>query len=201
MGDRQHGKWVSWLPALAMVVTVILICSTVYSWWQRPRHAASAHVETHATAPAAALQNPPQQNNVEHPAPPQSQPTATLPQSQPAAAPPLTQNASALSTAAPPAHNPNASVLVQLSAEEPVWVLARSDGKFSFSGTLNPNEIRTIEANEKVVLRLGNAGGVTILLNGKPIGAVGPKGQVREVQLTSGGFQIVAAPKPPAGPL
>ena len=53
-----------------------------------------------------------------------------------------------------------------------------------------------MEANEKVLLRLGNAGGVTITLNGKPIGAVGPKGQVRTVQFTSGGFQIVAAPKP-----
>jgi len=48
-----------------------------------------------------------------------------------------------------------------------------------------------------VLLRLGNAGGVSITLNGKPIGEVGPKGQVRTVQLTSGGFQIVA-PKPSA---
>jgi len=48
-----------------------------------------------------------------------------------------------------------------------------------------------------VMLRLGNAGAVTITLNGKPIGEIGPKGQVRTVQLTSGGFQIVA-PKPSA---
>ena len=42
----------------------------------------------------------------------------------------------------------------------------------------------------------------TILLNGKPIGSAGPKGQVRTLQLTSGGFQIVP-PKPaaPAAPL
>ena len=38
----------------------------------------------------------------------------------------------------------------------------------------------------------GAAGGE----NGKPVGPVGPKGQVRDVQFTSGGFQIVAAPKP-----
>ena len=35
-----------------------------------------------------------------------------------------------------------------------------------------------------------------VTLNGKPVGPVGPKGQVREVQFTSGGFHIVAAPKP-----
>jgi hypothetical protein len=48
-------------------------------------------------------------------------------------------------------------------------------------------------------LRLGNAGAVTISLNGKPIGPAGPKGQVRTIQFTSGGFQIVL-PKAPAEP-
>jgi hypothetical protein len=93
--------------------------------------------------------------------------------------------------------DPNATVHVEVTAGEPVWVLARSDGKFSFSGTLEANQTRTVEATETVILRLGNAGGVTITLNGRPIGAVGPKGQVRTVQFTSGGFQIVPA-KPPA---
>ena len=89
-----------------------------------------------------------------------------------------------------------AAVRVQVTATETVWVLARADGKFLFSGTLEPNETRTVEAGERLTLRLGNAGGVTINFNGKPIGAVGPKGLVRELQFTSGGFQIVAAPKP-----
>ena len=51
---------------------------------------------------------------------------------------------------------------------------------------------------DRVRQRLGNAGGVTITLNGKPVGPVGPKGQVRTVQFTSGGFEIVAVPKPAA---
>jgi hypothetical protein len=89
-----------------------------------------------------------------------------------------------------------APVRVQVVAAEAVWVLARADGKYLFSGTLEPNEARTLEATERLTLRLGNAGGVTITLNGKPVGTVGPKGQVRELQFTSGGFQIVAAPKP-----
>jgi cytoskeleton protein RodZ len=89
-------------------------------------------------------------------------------------------------------------VRVELTAEEPVWVLARTDGKYFFSGTLGPKESRTIEAASTVLLRLGNAGGVTITLNGKPVGPVGPKGQVRTVQFTSGGFEIVPVAKPPA---
>ena len=73
----------------------------------------------------------------------------------------------------------------------------RVDGKYSFSGTLEANQTRSVEATGTVLMRLGNAGSVNITLNGKPIGPVGPKGQVRTVQFTSGGFQIVPA-KPPA---
>ena len=94
--------------------------------------------------------------------------------------------------------NPNAAVRVELTADEPVWVLAQSDGKYLFSGTLGAKDSRTFEAAKTLLLRLGNAGGVTITLNGKPVGPVGPKGQVRTVQFTSGGFEIVAVPKSPA---
>lgn len=96
---------------------------------------------------------------------------------------------------------PSGPVTVVLTAsDEPVWVLARTDGKYAFSGTIEPNQTRTVDAKGVVVLRLGNAGGVTITVNGKAIPSVGPKGQVRTVQLTSGGFQIVAPPKPSATP-
>jgi cytoskeleton protein RodZ len=93
------------------------------------------------------------------------------------------------------APNPNATVRVGITADEAVWVRADINGKYQFSGTLQPHESRSIDADGQVILRLGNAGGATITLNGKPVGAVGPKGQIRTVQFTSGGFQIVSEPK------
>jgi cytoskeleton protein RodZ len=214
-------QWGSWLPALALVIVVMLVCSAVYSWWQRSRRTVAAHAAPTVvaqSAPATRVPEPtPPQPSAEQPVPapppaPVSQPPAAAVQQPPAppeVAPPKSEINSADRPAvdplkpapanvavAPPVSNPNAPVRVQLVASEPVWVLAKSDGKYSFSGTLEPNETRSVDANSNVVLRLGNAGGVMVMLNGKPLPELGPKGQVREIQLTPGGFKIVAAPKP-----
>ncbi|HYW43450.1 MAG TPA: RodZ domain-containing protein [Bryobacteraceae bacterium] len=222
VGAERRFSWSSSLPALAGVVVVMLVCSLVYSWWQRSRRPVAAREDTATRVQAAEASRP------EQPAPPQATPEQPQPSpsegtnpTEPAAAAPSPRQpdehagapAAALhpqteiakaappivrpgaADAAAPAPNPNAALRVEVTADEPVWVLARTDGKYSFSGTLEPNQTRTVEANDSVLLRLGNAGGVSITFNGKPIGSVGPRGQVRTVQFTSGGFQI-AVPKP-----
>jgi cytoskeleton protein RodZ len=207
VSDRRSRDWSSALPAAALVVVVMLVCSGVYAFWQRARHPMTTVAQT--TPPIASAQPAPQ---VQAPTPPQAtEPPKpeVQPQTEPGA--PINPEPATVAQTPKPAPapeqatpnneaarvaNPNAPVRVQLTADEPVWVLARADGKYIFSGTLDTNQTRSVEGNEAVTLRLGNAGGVHITLNGKPIESVGPKGQVREIQLTSGGFHIVAAPKP-----
>ncbi|HWB85338.1 MAG TPA: RodZ domain-containing protein [Bryobacteraceae bacterium] len=204
VGDR-HLKLGSALPALALVIFVMLVCSAVYSWMQRSRHTVVQHGSAYpaqpmAHAPAVA------------PPAPEATPTAATPaaatEMAPAPAAPVTAPETAPDTVQPPApapadapaaavQNPNAPVRVEITAQQPAWVSARVDGKYAFSGTLQQNQTRTADANETVLLRLGNAGGVSVSLNGKPVGPLGEQGQVRTVQLTSGGFQIVPPePKP-----
>jgi cytoskeleton protein RodZ len=206
-------RWSSSLSAAALVVVVMLLCSGLYAWWQHTRRPVAAH----ESPPVAAVQPAPPPAPVQQPSSPADQPAAapsgTQPVSEAQAPTPSTeqpalpgpQGAPAGPAGTPPApvagasaSNPNTAVRVELTADEPVWVLARSDGKYLFSGTLGAKESRTFEAASTVLLRLGNAGGVSITLNGKPVGPVGPKGQVRTVQFTSGGFEIVAVPKPSA---
>jgi cytoskeleton protein RodZ len=197
VGDGDRAWRASPLRALLSVVAVVALCAGVYSWWQARRSAAPP-------APAATAERRPA-------AEPSRRPAAATPPLQTAAAPPPQALGSADRSASEPfvpgSANPqgpgaapaasNAPVQVQLTADEPVWVRARSDGKFLFSGTLEPNQSRNLDAGGTVELLLGNAGGIRISVNGKPIGAVGPKGQVRTVQLTSGGFTIVP-PRPAA---
>jgi cytoskeleton protein RodZ len=196
VGDRGTA-WSSVLPRLGMVIVMMLACSAIYSWWQRARHPALERPSAPAIAQATAE-------------PTQATPPVAAAET-PAARPEEKQEVAAASETPGEKETPGAEVRpvaaeapvqgairVDITAEEPVWVSARTDGKYVFSVTLNASESRSVAGDNSVVLRLGNAGGASISLNGKPIGAVGPKGQIRTVQFTSGGFQIVLpeAPKP-----
>lgn len=189
------------LPSLIAVVVVMMICSGVYGWWQRSRQLAATRqqtppaVEARRAVPQPAAQTPRSSAQI-HPQP--AAQTGTVHNAAPAAtAPPLTSQPGAPQPLVPDTgiSEPGA-VHVELVVAEPVWVSVQRDGRSVYQGVLQPNEVRTVVANTEVTLKLGNAGGLTILLNGKPIPRPGPEGQVRTVQLTSGGFQIV----PPAAP-
>jgi len=97
---------------------------------------------------------------------------------------------SSLSTAAP--------VQVSVTAhDESAWVEVSADGKITFSGTLKPNETREVSAAEQVRVLTGNAGALTISLNGKTLESLGPIGQVRQVKLTAEGPQFLSKDPPP----
>lgn len=85
---------------------------------------------------------------------------------------------------------------VEVVASESTWVSVSANGKKVWSGILNANEKRTIEGVENAKLIVGNAGGIQILTNGKSIGEIGPRGQVRIVILSPEGNQILRNPKP-----
>ena len=76
----------------------------------------------------------------------------------------------------------------------------RLDGQPFFTGVLDAAQRRTVAASRTVWLKVGNAGGVNVLLNGKPIGPLGDKGVVRTLQLTSGGFKILPPDEPKPAP-
>jgi cytoskeleton protein RodZ len=210
VGDRRF-HWSGWLSAVVLVA-VMLVCSAVYAWLQRPKAAVTAHASPRAASvppPAAPQSLPPSTPLSAASSTPPVVPPPAAPAVEPAGAPaqgldsrPLDQKPA---ESKPPAAaitptNPDAVVHVEINADEAVWVLARADGKYAFSATMDPNTTRKVDGVKEVIVRLGNAGGVTISLNGKPIGPAGPKGQVRTIQFTSGGFHIVPA-KPPLDPL
>src|SRR4051794_715231 len=158
VGDKGRG-WNSSLPAAAMVVVVMLVCSAVYAWLQRPRSQAIAQ----STSP---VQSSPVQSSPVQSAPlPAATPPSTAPAQVPAEVTPATVQAAGLkpleqtsleqesleqkslnqkpveakpvepqsasqraAESKPVTPNPAATVHVEITAQEPVWVLARTDG-------------------------------------------------------------------------
>ena len=115
----------------------------------------------------------------------------------PASSAPAATTAEASRTVAP-------TLEVALHATEPTWVSVTSDGRRSFSSALKGGAVKTVAAAEIVRILVGNAGGLELILNGKPVGPLGPRGQVRVVELTSTGAQIQTTPRksaPAAEPL
>ena len=47
-------------------------------------------------------------------------------------------------------------------------------------------------------MTVGNAGGIEVRLNGKPIGPIGKSGQVRTVVFTPDNFEVLPVEPPPA---
>jgi cytoskeleton protein RodZ len=177
------------VAAAVLVVIVIVACSFAYQWW-------AARGTTASEPPQTATREEPVKPT---PSPPvEQQPPAAAPSTTPAQPPDP-------APATPPAQEPppsDAPLQLTVTATESTWVSAHSDGKSMFAKTLAPEESRTVAATTGIRLLVGNAGGVAVTLNGKPLGPIGPKGQVRIVQITPSGVQIqekkpvAAAPAP-----
>jgi hypothetical protein len=63
---------------------------------------------------------------------------------------------------------------------------------------LQAQQTRQFEGTNKMMVIVGNAGGLGVTVNDKPVGPIGPHGEIRLLELTPAGARIVARPAPPA---
>lgn len=157
--------------SMATLAAVVLACSGFYSWWTKPAHAAS-HVATTARAPQVSMVRP----------------TAEVAADVPALNVTTTTGADGIK-----------HVVLNLSAKEKTWLSITSEGKSIFSGVLEASQTKTLTALEAATMMVGNAGGIEVELNGKPIGPIGKSGQVVRVRFNSpDNFEILQPPPPPS---
>lgn len=94
-------------------------------------------------------------------------------------------------------HSDGIHVALNLSATEATWLsITTSDGKEIFSGVLEPSQTKELTGLDVAKMKVGNAGGIEVRWNGKPIGPIGPRGQVRTVMFTPQNFEIMEPPAP-----
>lgn len=74
-------------------------------------------------------------------------------------------------------------LLLEINARSDVWLYITADGEELWQGILRPNQTRQVQAAESIRLTVGNAGGVELMLNGKPLGELGREGEVKRVSI------------------
>jgi cytoskeleton protein RodZ len=82
-----------------------------------------------------------------------------------------------------------------------VWVSVKCDGTDTFTGTLEGTQAKTFAASNQVTVLVGNAGGLTIQLNGRPVGPLGARGEIQMVEFTPNGVRRVPRRPAPASPV
>jgi cytoskeletal protein RodZ len=78
---------------------------------------------------------------------------------------------------------------LKITAGYNTWLRLKADGKLLFSGTLKKKTSDVWEAKKEIELELGNAGAVTLTLNGKDIGSPGKKGEKKAITVTKDGIK------------
>lgn len=76
---------------------------------------------------------------------------------------------------------------IVIKAKEDSWISVIADGKTVTQGVLGQDKQRLIKAGKEIVLKTGNAGGIEVSYNGKPLGAIGSESETRTLMFTPQG--------------
>jgi cytoskeleton protein RodZ len=82
-------------------------------------------------------------------------------------------------TAAATAAPDGQGLVLTLTSRQSCWVAVLSDGVKVMDRVMNEGEAQTVRAKGEMVLSVGNAGGITFTLNGRPGVSLGREGEVR----------------------
>jgi len=179
------------LPLLLALLALVIVLAIFWSRNKRQpeanENAVSNPATTPVTTPASAPVSP--QSPVEAAAPAQAAPTVapvsavttgtpeeTLPTQTPSQTPTQT-----------PSSERTFSVIIE--AKEEAWITAYADGQTVVSGkTLRAGEHEIVRAGRRITLVTGNAGGIEVSFNGKPLGPLGNESERRSLTFTPAGL-------------
>ncbi len=165
------------LYSLSSFALMLVACSGIYAFWQNTKLNLSAFQNIKKTAVARP-----------------SLPVEKSPLPPAAAAVKADPNTYSVKPNPASPAEPVDSFTLEVSATEPAWLSIVADGKPSFKGILEKAETKVLEGYRSARIRTGNAGGVEVVFNGKPLGALGPRGQVRTVVFTQNNYEVLKAP-------
>ncbi|MFZ3102220.1 MAG: RodZ domain-containing protein [Desulfitobacteriaceae bacterium] len=153
---------VLWRPTVAIVMALLAICVVVLiAHWSQPPSRQAPIAFSPAPLPSAPKQNTANETNPSSPTPSPT-PTNTIDI-------PMTEG-----------------LIAQFVFSQPCWLLVKTDGKVALEGEYTVGTTKELTASSKIELvSVGNAGGISVTLNGTVLPSLGNTGQVvRNVVLT-----------------
>lgn len=87
------------------------------------------------------------------------------------------------------------SIVLQLKAIEETWLSLQTDDQPGKDMILKPGEGMSVQASGRILMKLGNAGGLDLVLNGKPLGKPGRSGEVLTLIVTPQGVEVKRSEK------
>ncbi|BDC52295.1 XRE family transcriptional regulator [Bryobacterales bacterium F-183] len=200
--NPQHSD-LRFLAAAGGLIAMLLGGSVIYTWMQRPSGGSAVQVMAQQT-------QAPSESSVTLPVgvAPVTEQQVAVPQTQSAlgVAPmgseqlPLQNTGGAVVNLTPNIQDSEKAVSLAISAQEPTWLMILSDGKTLYQGILEPAQARVLAGRANAVIKVGNAAGVQVKWNGKQIGPIGERGQVRMIRFTGTEWEFVRPPQPKADP-
>lgn len=174
------------LPLLLALLALVIVLGIFWARSKRQPEASENPPASSPTEPPAAASTPTPSPSPEQPVASQVAVPARTPvpaQSVPVNSPEVVE----------PTHSPapvaEHTFSVTVQAKEEAWITVTADGQTVVSGkTLQAGERQVVHAGKKIVLVTGNAGGIEISFNGRPLGAVGNESEVRAMTFTSAGL-------------
>ena len=97
--------------------------------------------------------------------------------------PPLDGPASGNEPAAAPVSLLPEDLDLQIDSHGTVWLSITADGVRQWQGTMRANQSRGVQAAESVRLTVGDAGAVSLTLNGRSLPSLGQSGEVRNLTI------------------
>lgn len=125
---------------------------------------------------------------------PTSEPPTDVPPTEPPTATTTPTQVPTVTPTSTPQGAEELTLVVNISAL--TWARVVADGETVYEGTLEPGEERTWTAQDEIVMRTGNAGGMQASINGRDIGVLGNSGEVLDFvwQLTDDGEVLETTP-------
>ena len=179
------------LPLIFAVAALVGVL-VGYGFWVKSKPHNSAPVEnTRQPAPASAVPAPQTSGGTPQSATSSAPDSTNDSVSVPKQAPVASQPAEPRRQAAPTESNAPAAgnaFFVQIVAKEDSWVSIVADGKSVMERVLTADKSKKVKAGKSLILRTGNAGGIEVSFNGRPLGVLGNENEPRTLTFNASGL-------------